>query len=148
MAPQLWKGEKMAWATFEDVVSRWVGAGAPTDTDLVEALIADAEQVILATYPAIQDRIDSNTLPEARVTFVVTSMVSRVLRNPEGLTYWQQQTGPFGQARNFGTDFSGIYLTDNEIKLLAPVTRGKAFEVDAGWTAGSRIDDVVWLEVD
>lgn len=137
----------MAWATFDDVVSRWVGSGAPTDQDLVNALISDAEQVILSEYPAIQDRIDSGALPEARVTFVVTSMVSRVLRNPDGVTYWQQQTGPFGQARNFGADSVGIYLTDNEIKLLAPVTRGKAFEVDAGWNAGSRVDDVVWLEV-
>lgn len=136
----------MAWATFDDVVARWVGSGAPTDQDLVTALISDAEQVILSEYPAIQDRVTTGALPEARLTFVVTSMVSRVLRNPEGLTYWQQQTGPFGQSRNYGTDFSGIYLTDNELKLLAPVTRGKAFEVDMAWTAGTS-DDVVWLEV-
>lgn len=137
----------MAWATFDDVVARWVGSGAPTDQDLVTALISDAEQVILAEYPKIQDRVTSGALPEARLTFVVTSMVSRVLRNPEGLTYWQQQTGPFGQARNYGTDFAGIYLTENELKLLAPITRGKAFEVDTAWTAGTS-DDVVWLEVD
>lgn len=134
------------WATSDDVLDRWVGSGKPTDTDLVSTLIADAEQVILSEYPAIQGRIDSGALPLARVTFVVTSMVSRVLRNPEGLTYWQQQTGPFGQARNFGTDSTGIYLTDNEIKLLAPVRRGKAFEVDLGHTATT--SDIVWLEVD
>jgi hypothetical protein len=55
-------------------------------------------------------------------------MVSRVLRNPEGLTYWQQNTGPFGQGRSF--DSKDIWLTDEERNLLAPKKRGKAYEVD------------------
>lgn len=136
----------MTWATFEDVTSRWVGPDVPTDEALVTALIGDAEQVILAKYPAIQDRITAGTLPAERLTFVVVQMVSRVLRNPEGLTYWQQTTGPFGQARNYGSEAGGIYLTDREIDLLAPATRGKAYEVDLGWTSAALIEDVVWVE--
>jgi len=50
----------MPWTTFEDVTARWVGSNAPTDEALVDALIADAEAVILSEFPKIQDR--HNTL--------------------------------------------------------------------------------------
>lgn len=120
----------MTWTTFADVTDRWVGAGVPTDSTLVDALIADAEAVILSEFPAIQGRIDAGTLPLQVVQLVTVRMVSRVLRNPEGLTYWQQNTGPFGQARNYGTAGSDIWLTTEEEQMLAPKKRGKAFEVD------------------
>lgn len=118
----------MTWATFEDVTARWIGSGAPTDEALVGALIADAEAVILSEYPAIQGRIDAGKLSEAVVRMVVCRMVMRLLRNPEGLTYWQQTTGPFGQGRSF--DSKDIFLTADEEEMLAPKKRGKAFEVD------------------
>lgn len=119
----------MSWATPEDVTSRWVGLGAPTDDALVEALIADAEAVILAEYPRIQERIDADTLALNTVVMVVCRMVTRMLRNPENLTYWQQNTGPFGQGRSFGEE-KDIWLTPAEMKILAPNTKGKAFELD------------------
>lgn len=125
----------MTWATFEDVTARWVGSGAPTDENLVTALIEDAEAVILAQFPAIQGRIDDETLPLGTVVLVVTRMVSRLLRNPEGLTYWQQTTGPFGQARNYGSAGQDIWLTSDELGLLAPKNKGKAFSVDLGTDA-------------
>jgi hypothetical protein len=119
----------MSWATFQDVTDRWVGQNEPTDEDQVNALIQDAEAIVLKEFPRIQDRIDAGTLPLAIVTMVVCRMVSRVLRNPENLTYWQQQTGPFGQGRTFGKE-TDIWLTSDEEELLAPKLRGKAFEIN------------------
>lgn len=136
----------MTWATFEDVTNRWVGSNVPTDEDLVEALIGDAEQVILSHYPGIQTRIDDDELPVARVTMVVAQMVTRVLRNPEGLTMWQQNTGPFGQMRQFNDVGNGVHITDDEIRLLAPSRGGKAFEVDLGTAASVYPDSVVWAD--
>lgn len=124
------------WATPADVTARWVGSGAPTDDDLVQALLNDAEAVVLAKYPAIQDRIDDNRLPLAVVTMVVCRMVIRVLRNPENLSSWQQTTGPFSQSRSFGSNRQDIWLSDEETDLLAPNTTGKAFEVDLAPNAG------------
>jgi hypothetical protein len=135
----------MSWATPQDVIDRWVGNDVPTDLDLVQALINDAEAVILAEYPKIQDRIDDDELPLATVVMVESRMVMRLLRNPEGLTYWQQTTGPFGQARNFGTGNSDIWLTENEISILAPKSRGKAFEVNQGVDAVGGSVDYIWL---
>lgn len=135
----------MSWATPQDIIDRWVGNDVPTDLDLVQALINDAEAVILAEYPKIQDRIDDESLPLATVVMVESRMVMRLLRNPEGLTYWQQTTGPFGQARNFGTGNSDIWLTENEISILAPKSRGKAFEVNQGVDAVGGSVDYIWL---
>lgn len=120
----------MAWATFSDVTDRWAGSNAPSDEDLVNALIQDAEAVILVEFPRIQDRIDAGTLPLNVVTMVVCRMVSRVLRNPGNLTYLQQQTGPFGQSQNFGTGAVDIWLSEEEEEMLAPKKRGKAYQVD------------------
>lgn len=124
------------WATPADVTARWVGSGAPTDDDLVQALLNDAEAVVLSKYPAIQDRIDDNRLPLAVVTMVVCRMVIRVLRNPENLSSWQQTTGPFSQSRSFGSNRQDIWLSDEETDLLAPNTAGKAFEIDLAPNAG------------
>ena len=44
----------MAFATFQDVLDRWVGSDQPTDDNLITALISDAEAIIVATYPGIQ----------------------------------------------------------------------------------------------
>jgi hypothetical protein len=136
----------MAWATYQDVLDRWVGNDAPTDTDVITALITDAEAVITAHYPGIQARITSGDLNEDLVIMVVVRMVTRVLRNPGNLTYLQQTTGPFGQGRTFGND-RDVWLTDDEKTLLAPQSRGKAFEVNQGYTANLAAYDTVWIQV-
>jgi hypothetical protein len=122
----------MSWATPQDIKDRWVGNDEPTDDNLLEALIADAESVIIAEFPRIQERIDDEELPLTVVVMVVSRMVSRLLRNPDNLTYWQQSTGPFGQARNFGNNNADIWLTDNELGLLSPSVKGKSYSVDVG----------------
>jgi len=138
----------MSWATPQDIIDRWVGNDVPTDVDLMTALIADAESVILSEFPLIQTRIDDDELPLNTVIMVVCRMVTRLLRNPENLTYWQQQTGPFGQARNYGTGNGDIWLTDNELSLLSPKRRGKAYEVDQGYVSAAAFsEDLVWIEV-
>lgn len=119
----------MTWANFTDVTSRWVGNDVPTDEELVTALIADAETVILSVYPRIQERIDADTLSLDTLKLVVIRMVSRVLRNPENVSYIQQSTGPFSQGKNYGTVSSDIWLSSEERTMLAPSSRGKAFSL-------------------
>lgn len=139
------------WATPQDVIDRWVGPGAPTDTDQLQALLDDAEAIVLKEYPGIQDRIDGGSLNEDLVTMVVCRMVTRLLRNPEGLTYWQQQTGPFGQARNFGDAGTDIWMTVAERELLRAVSGGKSFAVNLGpnavsppYDVNTDLEDLVW----
>lgn len=137
----------MSWTLPQDILDRWVGANAPTDTDLLTALIADAEAIVLAEYPAIQTRIDANELSADVVVMVVSRMVTRVLRNPDNVSYWQQTTGPFGQARNFGENAVDIWLSAEEKQLLAPKRRGKSYEVDLGYNMKNQSDDLIWIEM-
>lgn len=117
------------WTTPQDILDRWVGEDYPTDTDLIAALIQDAEAVIVSHYPRIGERIESDELPEDIVTMVTSRMVTRVLRNPEGLSSWQQTTGPFSQNRSFPQE-RDIWITQDEKDLLSPKVSGKAFSVD------------------
>jgi hypothetical protein len=134
------------WATFEDVTSRWVGDDVPTDETLVEVLLGDAEQVILASFPGIQARIDSESIPVERVRLVVVSMVSRLLRNPEWVRSIQETVGPFSHSKTFMGDDSGLFLSERERGLLSPSNSRRAFEVDLGWDAGNP-SELVWLDV-
>lgn len=122
----------MSWVSPQDILDRWVGPGAPDDEDLTQALINDAESVVLAEYPRIQARITDGALPLSTVVMVVSRMVMRVLRNPEGLSYSQMSTGPFSQGKNYGTGNADIWMTSDEEQLLAPKRKGKAYEVNLG----------------
>lgn len=137
----------MSWTTPQDILDRWVGSSAPTDEDLLQALINDAEAIVLAEYPKIQERINDAELSLEVVKMVISRMVVRVLRNPDMATYLQQVTGPFSQAKNFSAESLDIWMTENEKHLLAPKRRGKAYEVDQGWNARPSIEDLIWLEV-
>ena len=130
------------WTTPQDVIDRWVGSGVPTDMDLLEQLILDAETIILTEFPAIETRITNETLSVSNVILVTARMVMRILRNPENLTYWQQATGPFSQGRNF-SEAIDIWITPAELSLLAPITRGKAFSVDLGPDKVSPVEDII-----
>lgn len=118
------------WTTFDDVSSRWVGSTFPGDEMLVNALISDAEEIISAEFPRIQERINNESLSINTVKLVVSRMVSRLLRNPEGLSSYQQTTGPFSIGRNYGSSSTDVWLSNEERALLSPSNSGKAFSVD------------------
>lgn len=115
------------WTFPQDIQDRWVGDDFEEyNTDLIEALLLDAELIIKSEYPRIQERLDNGTLDIENIKMVVARMVSRVLRNPEGLSYVQQSTGPFAQARNYDRSSVDMWLSESEKDLLAPSRRGKA----------------------
>jgi hypothetical protein len=61
-----------------------------TDTEetAVQYLLDDAWSVLLVTVPDLEDRMTSGTVTEPLASFVVSSMVLRVLRNPNGVRSW------------------------------------------------------------
>lgn len=131
----------MNWTTPQDIRERWIGDDAPTNDELLRALISDAEAVILHEYPAIQARINAATLSQAVVTMVTCRMVTRVLRNPENASYISQTTGPFSQARNLGQ--TDLWLTSDEEELLAPKKSPGAYSVDMAPHAGAWLGNLI-----
>ena len=127
------------WAIPSDVIDSWVGDGAPTtaDTALITRWIAKAERKLRADLPDLAGRL-AETPPEPdlaeNVTDVIVAMVTRVLRNPEGVRTRQEAEGPFSASITFGGDTpGGLYVTDDELALLSPRRAGqKAFTVTPG----------------
>jgi hypothetical protein len=113
------------WTSAQDITDRWVGSNFPEDTELLNALIDDAELIVLSEYPRIQDRITGGSLNENLIKLVVSRMVIRYMKNPDNLSYLQQNTGPFGQGQTFGTD-RDLFMTEKERQLLAPNKGGQA----------------------
>ena len=123
------------WTSAQDITDRWVGSNFPEDTEVLNALIDDAELIVLSVYPRIQDRITAGSLNENLIKLVVSRMVIRYIKNPENLTYLQQNTGPFGQGQTFGND-KDLFMTEKERQLLAPNKGGQARSISL--LAGSR----------
>lgn len=75
----------MPWTSVDDVLLRWTGADVPTNEILVAVLIDDAELLIDTQYPGIDDRSGDDDKLLNRVRYVVSQMVMRCLRNPDGV---------------------------------------------------------------
>jgi hypothetical protein len=127
----------MSWADPQDVIDRWVGPGAPTDEDMIQRWIDDAETVLRYEVPDIEARLDEGTLTMDTVVFVVCRMVIRVLRNPRGVR--QEGVGPFNVTYT-GDKPGDLWLTDDERAMLEgqPRRRQTAFTIDptpaGAWT--------------
>jgi len=135
------------WVTYQDIQDAWVGGLIPAQQATVETLISYAEEQVLDAYPLIQGRIDAGTLRIEKIKLVVITAVSRFLRNPAGLTYLQENTGPFGHGLSFGKD-QGFWLTDAEISFLAPTKGNKAYQINMLGNDTNPVDtEVVWNDV-
>lgn len=126
----------MAWTLASEVISAWIGVDAPTDTAKVDNWVAKAERLLRAKVPGLQARLDVIPVVEpdllGNVKDVVTAMVQRVFRNPEGVRQRQEGTGPFTGSVTYGGDQPGaLWVTDAELALIsvAGSNRG-AFTVD------------------
>lgn len=127
------------WATPENITDAWVGERVPEldDDALLSNWIGKAERKLRSDLPDLVSRLaEDPPLPDLadNVTDVVVAMVSRVLRNPEGVRSRQESEGPFAVSTTFGGDTpGGLYVTDDELALLSTRRAGqKAFTVTPG----------------
>ena len=123
-----------AWTTANDVLDAWIGDDEPTDTLLIGNWIGRAERLIRFTVPGIQTRIEVLEVDLLETVIdVVTSMVIRKFRNPEGIRQVSTGDGPFSQSRTYGGDEPGeLTILDTELARLSGNTSGgqRAFTVD------------------
>ena len=126
----------MAWTTAAEVIAAWIGDDAPTDTVKVDTWIGKAERLLRSKVPGLQARLDVVPVVEldllGNVKDVVTAMVQRVFRNPDGVRQRQEGTGPFTGSVTYGGDQPGeLWVTDAELALISPAGSNRgAFTVD------------------
>ena len=126
----------MAWTSAADVVAVWIGDDAPTDLALVDRWVGRAERLLRAKVPGLALRVEADPVTEPdlldNVKDIVSSMVQRVFRNPEGIRTRQESTGPFSGSVTLGGDQPGeLWITDDELgRISLTGSRGGAFTVD------------------
>lgn len=125
----------MAWATAQDVLDAWIGEGKPDDAASLTLWVGRAERLIRSKVKDLQARIDAGTDPDLLETArdVVTDMVIRKFKNPEGLRQVSEGSGPFNASRTYGGDEPGsLYITDDELANLSGGSAGsqRAFTID------------------
>ncbi|MDQ0793561.1 Gp19/Gp15/Gp42 family protein [Streptomyces sp. B1I3] len=140
----------MAYATYNDVLTRWISEeDLPATEAQIATLLEDAEDTILREFPDLEDRVLDGALPEARVVKVEARMIIRHLRNPAGVRSAQMGAGPFQQTTTYGGEEPGaLYLTEDDRRELrgASSNKGKAFTVDQtpSYYSGSYLDASWW----
>lgn len=107
--------------TTQDVLDRWPSdESAPMDTDWIENQIFDAEDAIVREMPDVPDRLTSGAIPQRRLARVISRMIVRLMRNPEGLRTVQLGSGSFSTNNTYGGDHPGeLYLTDEDRRDLS-----------------------------
>ena len=123
------------WTTPEMVEARWVGGEEfPADPDLTTELIADVEDLLLAEFPDLADRVKSGQITSRRIQLTTALVIHRHLRNPDGIRSTAETTGPFTASRTYGGDEPGaLALTDDDRRrLLGRRAGARAFTVTPG----------------
>lgn len=124
------------WTDAAEVVAAWIGDDAPTDSAKVDLWIGRAERLLRSRVPGLALRVAADPVVEPdlvdNVKDVVTSMVQRVFRNPEGVRTRQETTGPFSGSVTLGGDQPGeLWITDDELSRLVLTGQGRgAFSID------------------
>ena len=134
------------------VTGSWIGDGVPTDTARIQVWIDRAERFLRKKVPTLTARLATDP-PEVdlleTIQDVVSNMVQRVFRNPEGTRTSQSTTGPFSQSVTFGGDQPGyLWATDDELNSLSgSAGRYHAYQVDPliGYVLPSPADE--WSEI-
>jgi hypothetical protein len=126
----------MAWTSSADVLGAWIGEDAPSDAALVDTWVGKAERLLRAKVPTLAVRVAADPVTEpdllGNVKDIVTAMVQRVFRNPEGIRQRQETTGPFTGSVTYGGDQPGaLFVTDAELSTLSSSGSTRvAFTVD------------------
>jgi hypothetical protein len=123
----------LTWTTPADVTDRWLGSELDVTNDQIERLLEDAEDTVLREFPDLPERVDviPGGVPLVRVQKVVSRMVIRLLRNPEGLRQVQEGAGPYTENRTYGGAQPGeLFLTDEDRAELGNTRDGRAFTID------------------
>ena len=141
----------MAWVTPEDILADWIGENAPSHDETLVRWIGRAERVVRREFPQIQERIDAGNEPDLidTVRDVVSQMVTRVFRNPEGIRQRQETDGSFTGSITFGGDQPGILTLLPEerdaLRLPSEGPSGQAFSISMN--SGAYVSHLPWCDI-
>lgn len=109
----------------DDLESRWRPL-SPSETIAATALLSDAWATLIGRVPLLEQRLLTGLVSTDLAVAVVSAMVLRVLRNPEGKR--QESLDDYSYTRDQALSAGVLYVTDAEVDLLSVRTHG-AFSI-------------------
>lgn len=122
----------MAFATLDDLRSRWFNMPDDISEPELLAKLDDAAVFLLAKYPSIPN-VPADPLAGI-LRMIVCNMVRRSFTNVEfeGVSRYSEVAGPFTETTSFYNSGDNLYLNKQELDLLENALYGtgsaKAFE--------------------
>jgi hypothetical protein len=111
----------MTIARTVDVSARLGRTLTDEENRQVEVLLGDAEVMLRARIPDLLDQVDVGTISRDAVVMVEATMVTRVIRNPEGFT--QETDGSYSYTVDSAVASGRLVVLDEEWSLLGLRTR-------------------------
>ena len=104
-------------ATTADVESRWRSLTA-AETVVADTRLDDAWAHLLAKRPTLEADITAGTVSEANAIRVVSDMVIRLMKNPDGKR--SETIDDYSYTRDELVSAGMLYVTDAELADLTP----------------------------
>lgn len=101
-----------------ELEQRWRPLTA-AETVVATSLIADALSILVSRRPSLTAAVTAGTVTQNTLDLVVSAMVLRVLRNPEGKR--QESIDDYSYTRDNVVSSGALYVTDAELSLLTAV---------------------------
>lgn len=101
-----------------DLEARWRPLSAP-ESIVAQAYLDDAQGLILVRRPALLADIAAGTVSMASLIAVLTAMVLRVLKNPDGKG--EESIDDYRYKRDAAIASGALYVSDDELRLVTGV---------------------------
>lgn len=110
-------------ATTADIEARWRTMTAG-ERVVANALLGDAWEMLLTRRPSLEDDLTAATVRQGNVVRVVTAMVLRVMRNPDGLL--SETIDDYTYRRDSIVSGGLLHVTADELADITPGRRRRS----------------------
>lgn len=108
-------------ATVGDIDDRFFRPLTDRETEVAQAWLDDAWDILLDRRPNLEDDIAAETVRESSVVRVLVAMVSRVFSNPEGKL--SEQIDDYSYRRDSLVSSGALHVTAGELGDISPGRR-------------------------
>ena len=124
--------------TLTDIEARWRPLTSEEQV-VTQSLLDDAWVVLTTRVPSVPQRLTDATLDTSLVVAVVSAMVLRVLRNPDGKV--QESIDDYTYRRADAVSDGALYVSADEMALLSPAAvSSAAFTIRPFGEPGYRVE--------
>lgn len=129
--------------TVSDLEARWRPL-TPGEVGVAQALLDDAWAVLSVRLPNLVGDLEADppAVAQSVVVAVVSAMVLRVMRNPDGKV--SESIDDYTYRRSDAVADGSLYVTADELGLLSPTGSGNAFTIRPYGQAGYREPELWW----